>query len=98
MGKEMTRGEFLNILASRAGDYHKKCLDSVIRNNHMNELSKEDIKLIKEGLVGFSQRFGEAVIIDFINSLAAENFGIDYAIYTKDLPEEFEKNREKEKK
>ncbi|MBU2633228.1 hypothetical protein KJ751_01860 [Patescibacteria group bacterium] len=89
--------DFLAILASMAGDYHRECLESIVRSKHMNDLNESDIGLLKRKQV-FFQKFADAILVDFINFIGAEQFGIDYAIYTRHLSEEYKKNREKEKK
>ncbi|MFC1756770.1 hypothetical protein ACFLZC_01260 [Patescibacteria group bacterium] len=96
MGEEMTNGEFFAILESSAGDYYKEVIESIVRNKHMNDLSKADIQLIK-GMIEFSQKFADAVIVDFINFICA-SWGGDRGMYTHYLPKEYKKNREREKK
>ena len=89
----MKIGEFLDGLSSYAGDYHKEVAASVKKNWHMNDLTKEDLKIDETVL----QRIANAVIVDFINFIGARNC-VDYALYAKELAEEFKKNEKIRKK
>lgn len=67
--------DLLNLLTESAKLYRVGAMGSIERNNHMNKV--EDGEFIP-------QKYIDAVLVDFINRIA-ENHGIDYALYTKDL-------------
>jgi len=67
--------ETLERLTSSAKAYSEISQQSLIRNNHMNAIV--DFEQVQ-------QRHIDAVLVDFINYIA-NNMGIDYALYTKDL-------------
>lgn len=68
----------LEKLAIKAKKYSSEAQQSVVRNNHMNELTDNEI---------IDQRHIDAVLVDFINTVAM-SYGIDYALNTKDLKTE----------
>jgi hypothetical protein len=71
--------DVLESLKNYAIEYKKSgIIKSLIRNSHMNEVSK-DIKITNKEV--------DAVIVDFINYIAMMH-GVDYALYTKDLTNE----------
>lgn len=72
----MTRKELLDYLVSCARVYHKGAMKSIIRNNHMNEVTGNPI----------DQRDIDALLVDFINFIGS-NQGLDLGLYTKDLRE-----------
>lgn len=73
----MNRGEYVEILINSAREYKKGAQESLIRNNHMNDI--KDGELIE-------QRIIDAVIVDYINFVAA-TMCMDLGLYTKDLNE-----------
>ena len=71
----MTRGELLKIIEQNGKDYYKDAPQSILRNNHMNNLKGDEI--INKDVV-------EATIVDFINFIGTKQ-GLDYGMYIKDL-------------
>lgn len=71
----MTTIEVLTRLTDLAKQYVQQGDESVLRNTHMNELTKHD---------RICQPHIEAIIVDFINYVGVNN-GVDYALYTKDM-------------
>lgn len=69
--------DLLELLKKSAQNYRIDAPNSLIRNNHMNELMKNE---------EVSQHVVDAVLVDFVNHIAAKH-GIDYALYTLDLVE-----------
>ena len=67
--------EFLEKTANHAKKYRNEAQESLVRNNHMNEIEAGE---------QVQQRIIDAVLTDFINYVGMEH-GIDYGIYTKDL-------------
>jgi hypothetical protein len=67
--------EILEALTNYAKVYIKGAAQSVIRNNHMNQLGEND---------AITQEQIEAVVVDFINFIGVSN-GVDYALYTRDI-------------
>lgn len=80
--KPMTKGELLKMLENCAKDYRKKCVDSIIRNKHMNDLSMDEETP--------SQEMIDAILVDFINYVGLFQ-GLDYGLYTHYLKEDEEK-------
>lgn len=70
----MTKGKLMKMLCRCAKDYHKDTLNSITRNDHMNDYD------------GFyvSQATIDAIIVDFVNFVGVWQ-GIDLALYTRDL-------------
>jgi len=67
--------ELSNLVRSRAEKYSKTSKESLVRNNHLNEIKdQEDLE----------QRVIDAVLVDFVNYCAG-CAGIDYALQTSDL-------------
>lgn len=72
----MTRGELVKLIDETMRLYRANgILDSVKRNSHMNEYKNEKV----------SQKTLDAIMVDFVNFVASTQ-GIDYALYTSDLP------------
>lgn len=69
--------ETLELLQKAAVKYRKTAQETVIRNNHMNDL-KGDEKISQETI--------DAVLVDYINFIAMKA-GLDYGLYTEDLKE-----------
>lgn len=71
----MTALQLLNLLTEYAKEYRTNCPNSLIRNNHMHDYkgTKPSLTLV------------DAILTDFINGLAAQKYGIDYALYSSDL-------------
>ena len=67
----------LNALEYSATIYRKTANDSLQRNTHMNDLPSD---------VCIEQNVIDAVLTDFINFVGSQ-WGVDYALYTKDLKE-----------
>ena len=65
--------DLLEILDRFAEDYRKDAIDSIKRNNHINEVTKQ-----------LNQKDIDAVLVGFINYIAM-NHGVDYALRTKDF-------------
>ena len=70
--------EYLDLAKKSAIKYRKEAQESLVRNNHMNEI--EDGEQIQ-------QRHVDAVLTDFLNYMGREK-GVDYALYTEDLNNE----------
>ena len=79
----MTRGEFLDLLTTKAQEYRNKALASIERNRHMNNLSSKDISKLKNEQQ-LTQKLIDALLVDFINSVGAGQC-MDYGLYTKHL-------------
>ena len=73
----MTPIELLTAASKHAQDYRLNAKESIIRNKHMNELHKIQT-------IDLPQEYIDALLVDFINTLAME-YGIDYGMYTHDL-------------
>lgn len=71
----MTAIELLPLLVEDAKKYRISASESIERNRHMNDILKGEF---------IEQSYIDAVLVDFINSIAS-TYGIDYALYTKDL-------------
>lgn len=70
----MTNGELVNMLINQAKKYTASGIEeSVRRNAHMNKFGGD-----------FDQALAEAVLVDFVNSVAA-NHCMDLGLYTVDL-------------
>ncbi len=69
--------DLLELLADTAKDYREECIESIIRNRHMNKLEARDEIRVK-------QRYIDAILVDFINKVANEQ-GVDYGLHTTDL-------------
>ena len=67
--------EMLEITKKHADKYSEEAKASLVRNNHMNEIKKDE---------DIDQRVIDAVLVDFINFIGTQH-GIDYALYTSDL-------------
>lgn len=77
----MTAIEMLNLLVVFLKEHRKDAAKSIVRNKHLTSFWKL-----------LPQRVIDAVMIDFINSLAGERYGIDYALSILDLEDEEIKN------
>jgi len=71
----MTRGAFMSIIEMISRDYYKDAPQSILRNNHMNNLKGDEIIPIK---------LMKSTIVDFINFIGTKQ-GLDYGMYIKDL-------------
>jgi hypothetical protein len=80
-----TRADLLNLLASCAGDYHKKVIPEI---KHI--ITDNNVKIDKPIL----QIISNAVIVGFIN-FVGEAMGVDYGMRVKYLPEELKKNKKR---
>jgi hypothetical protein len=89
----MKTEELLQSLARYAGLYYKDAVKSIEKNRHMNGLTNDDLYAIgrNEALV---RKIVDAVIVDFINFIGAQHCA-DFAMYTKDLPDELRKSKER---
>ena len=74
----MNKIDLADLLIKRAKEYSKDAQNSLVRNNHMNE--------IEEGEV-VQQRIIDAVIVDYINFIG-NKMCMDIALYTEDLKKE----------
>ena len=72
----MSKKVLLTMLEDIAREYRTKCLPSILRNNHMNEVAP-DIKIP-------SQKGVDAILVDFVNYVGTYQ-GLDYGLYTKRL-------------
>lgn len=90
----MTKKEYMKIIMRCAGDYYRGVLPSIKVSNHRNNLNKIDFRMINL-TPEFSQRFAEAVIIDFVN-FVGQWHGLDWDFRAKHLAEEREKNKKLE--
>ena len=70
--------EVLNLMTHYARAYRVKSQNSMLKNNHMNEI---------EGGEVVQQRHIDAVLVDFINYVGV-CYGVDYALYTSDIKTE----------
>jgi hypothetical protein len=70
----MTALELLNLLTEHLKKHRKDAAESIVLNKHLtdwwNKLPQNNI---------------DAVVVDFINSLAVQKYGIDYALSVDDL-------------
>jgi hypothetical protein len=73
----MTKAELLNMLTRNAKEYRKGAMQSIKRNNHMNNATGEKIR----------QDDIDALLVDFINYVGVCQ-GIDYGLYTEDFYKE----------
>jgi len=73
--KRMKAIEMLELTKKYADKYSEEAKTSLVRNNHMNEIKKDE---------EIDQRVIDAVLVDFINFIGVKH-GIDYALYTSDL-------------
>lgn len=71
----MEQIELLTILSNHAKEYRKEANDSMQRNAHM--FKKHAGIIVHQDVI-------DAILVDFINTLAASN-GVDYGMYTHDL-------------
>lgn len=71
----MTTIEYLNGLTEYAKDYSIIAKQSVIRNNHMNDINSGEF---------IEQKHIDAILVDFINYIASLQ-GVDYGLYTDDI-------------
>lgn len=67
--------EMLELTKKYADKYSEEAKISLVRNNHMNEIKKNE---------EIDQRVIDAVLVDFINFIGVKH-GIDYALHTSDL-------------
>ena len=67
--------DVLNQMTTDAKEYRKGAIKSVEKNRHMNQIEEGE---------QLQQRHIDAVLVDFINYIGSI-YGIDYALYTKDL-------------
>jgi hypothetical protein len=72
---KMTKLELLKLIEARAKEYSAEARSSLVRNNHMNEIKKDE---------EIDQRVIDAVLVDFINYIGVTQ-GVDYGLYTSDL-------------
>lgn len=72
----MTAIELLNLLTAFAKQHRKDAPESIKRNRHLTDFWNK----IPQGTV-------DAVLVDFINSLAGEKYSIDYALSVRDFEE-----------
>lgn len=87
----MNKREYMNVLERCAAEYCPAALVSIKRNQRANNLSEIDFKIINI-TPWASQRFTEAVIIDFINYVGCFH-GLNEGFSVKYLAEEMEKNK-----
>lgn len=71
----MNNIELLNKLNKSAQKYRVNAQSTLERNNHMSDIEPGE---------KVQQRIIDAVLVDFINSIAMDSC-IDYALYTDDL-------------
>ena len=93
----MTNGEFIKIIENMAIEYRKEWTAQLARDYHMNELKKisginvdyQDRHSLKEFEDWIKQKIPQevfdALIVDFINYIAANHCGIDFGMYSRDL-------------
>jgi len=72
----MTRGELMKMLEICARDYVDDAVNSINRNNHMNDIGKTYFDV--------PQFVVDALIVDFINFFGCYQ-GMDYGMTTDDL-------------
>lgn len=75
----MTPLTLCDTLVDRARQYRPDSIASIRRNAHMHSASES-----------LTQADIDAVLTDFINFIAGQN-GIDYALYAKDLDQDFKR-------
>jgi len=71
----ITTLDVLKALEADAILYRATAAESILRNHHMNEAA---------GVDRIDQRIVDALLVDFINFVAARR-GVDYAMYARDL-------------
>ncbi len=76
----ITKLDLLTRIAARAREYSPDAVDSVNRNAHMNETKAECTT---------PQADVDAILVGFVN-YCGQAEGVDYAMYTKDLRDEFD--------
>jgi len=79
----MTRGELLDFLTREAKKYRREALSSIERNQHMNDLSRDDFLKFKRGRQR-TQRLIDALLVDFINVIGVCQC-LNYGLYAKDI-------------
>ena len=77
--KGISKLTFIQYIEEYARKYIPDAWESIIRNKHMNDITKSDRRV--------DQKVIEALFVDFIN-YAASQIGVDYGMYTKDLKKE----------
>ena len=80
----MSKIDLLKLITTDAKNYCDDAAESLERNTHMNDLSFEELKQFLALGPVISQKIIDALLVDFINSVAA-NQGVDYGLYTSDL-------------
>ena len=70
----MNKIELLEMITKNAKDYRGTAIESVARNNHMNEATGNSV----------DQKDIDAILVDFINYVGVKQ-GIDFALYATDL-------------
>lgn len=71
----ISNGQVMQVLIQHAKDYREKANDSIKLNSHMNESTGNPIP----------QEDIDALLVDYLNYVAAHACGIDLALYTFDL-------------
>lgn len=74
----MLKGDLMQMLITNAKAYRPLAGESVVRNSHMNELSKDEV---------IPQRHIDAILVDFINYVGFRQ-GMDLGLYTENLGSE----------
>ena len=69
------------MLTENAAEYSEECLDSIQRNDHMNNI---DIEYMKNFIGVDLKILIDAILVDFVNCIGAFQ-GLDWALYTRDL-------------
>ena len=95
--KQMTNGEFIKIIEQNAIEYRKGWKRQLAVDYHMNDLMElaklhPDYK-DEQSLAQFEkwikktipQEVFDAIIVDFINYIAGHQYGMDLAMYSRDL-------------
>jgi len=75
----MTKKEFMDYLTERCIGYLPLCRDSIVRNNHMNNIGYESSLQVTDNEI-------EAILADFINYIGIDQ-GLDWGLYTHYLHE-----------
>lgn len=77
MGRSLnTQGELLDYLKTILFKYQPRAVESLRRNHHMNDITDKTV---------IDPKVVDAALVDFINFVGACG-GVDYAMYTSDLP------------
>ena len=81
MGNLKTKLDLMNYLTDRVKDYAPDCMESMIRNSHMNTIM--DDNSMWNPIAPYEI---EAILVDFVNYIGTHQ-GLDWGLYTHHLHE-----------